>query len=306
MCELINKFIDLMKPFVINIENDYDNLSIKEKALNNLDDIIKRINGESINILSINYDEIEYYVDGYNSNKTEYDANKYVLESDIKEVKSLPQYKNSRKYLDSFFQFLIDNFNELDDEYKLLKKDYDKKQLINKYYDMVVNDKVLVNDVDEIKNVFDILGLTIDEKNAVLIYILKENTKKYNIDNANSNLDDSEQETVLSIINKYKKYKNKEYDELLDAVSDYVDISKDIKDIIDLKLIDKINIANIVLAKNVWLYRKIDFSFHNMNCEKCKSIAKQIEEMQELYDRVKNIKNQNEILRIIKGEEYEG
>lgn len=302
MCELVNNFLNLMQPFILNIEEDYETLIAKEKKLDSLNNIKKIVNGQNSNFFSINYAEINDLVEEYNSNKSEYDANKYILESTVKEVKSLPQYQNAKKYFDGIYQYILESCKKLNDEYNLLKEKYTEKKIVNKYYQMFENDDVFVNDAEEIQELFRIINCSIKDKNEVLIYILKANTKLYDVMENDDEFSISEKEKILEIINNNKNLVSKEFNELLDVVDDYVDISKDVDEIADSGLINKINIANIVLAKKVWLYRKLKFLFNNMNYKKCNCIINTFENVSILYDKIKCINNQEEILRIIKGE----
>lgn len=301
MCDTVNKFIDLMKPYVLNIIDDYHKLKEKEKVVNNLDNIYKTIDGDSLKIFDISFDKIEEEVDNFKSNKKEFDANKYILQTEIDEVKALPQYVDAKKYIDNFYNYLNEELSKLESEFHELSETYEKKELVNKYYEMFINNNVFVSCVEELKQVFEILNLEIELKNNVLIYILKENNKCYN--NGNVQLfTDNEKEKALGIIKNNKELDSKDYNELLDAVDEYVDLTKKIDEIINYDLIKKINICNIVLAKKIWLYRKLKFSYYNMNCQKCNCIIKQFDNICDLYEKIRKNKTQEEIISIIKGE----
>lgn len=299
MCDTVNKFIDLMKPYVLNIIDDYHKLQEKEKVVNNLDNVCKTIDGDSLKILDIPFDKI-VEVDKLKIDKQEFEANKYILQTEIDEVKSLPQYENAKKYIDDLYNYLSDELFKLRNEFYELNILYEKKELVNKYYEMFINNSVFVNCVEELKQVFEILNLENEFKNSILIYILKENNKFYNKDV--QLFTDNERQKALEIIKNNEELGSKNYNELLDAVDEYVDLTKKIDEIINYDLIKKINVCNIVLAKKIWLYRKLKFSYYNKNCSKCNCIIKQFDNICDLYEEIRKVKNQEEIIRIIKGE----
>jgi len=301
MCEIVDKFIDLMKPYVINIDDDYQVLKEKENALNNLDDICKLIDGDNFKILDIELARIAELLDGFKSNEQEFVANKYIFETEIDEVKALPQYIDAKKYIYDFYDYLHNEYSKITDEFHELSDNYSEKELINKYYNMFVNNNVFVNDDLELRRLFDILDMSFEFKNDILIYILKENNKSYSNIN-NQEFTDEEKEKALNIIKNNELLDDKIYNELLDAVTEYFDLNKKIENIVDYSLIRKINICNIVLAKKIWLYRKIKFSYYNMNCKKCNCIIKEFNDICNLYERINKIKNQEDVIRIIKGE----
>ena len=302
MCEIAIKLLEIMKPFVENIEQDLNDLTEKKKELDTINNIISTIGDDSTNILKIDDNKIIIYLEKFKSNKLEYDANKYILNALLDEVKNLPQYIDAKKYIDKFGKFLFSYYINVDEEYQLLKKEYDKKEIIKKYYNMIENNNVFVNDLDELQELFLILDLSLEEKNNALIYILKENNKVYGVVNKSDLFTDDDKFKVIRLLEENNNYKNIEYNELLDAVSEYVDINGKISDIITDDLVEKINICNILLAKKVHLYRKISFLYYNMNCQKCNKLIEEYECVDDLYEKTKNIKEQEEILRIIKGE----
>lgn len=301
MCEIVNKFIDLMKPFVLNIEADYQRLKDKEQEFNNLDNILELIANDSFNVLNIELEQLTKLLDNFESNQDEFKANKYILQSKIDEVKALPQYAKAKKYIDDFLSYLLKERERTKCEYQELSNCYEEKELINKYYQMFVNNKVFVDNEQELIKIFNVLEMECELKNNLLIYILKENNKSYYNDKAEL-FTDLENKMVLEIIKDNQELDSKEYNELIDAVDEYVDLTKKINLIVDYNLIKKINVCNIVLAKKIWLYKKIKFAYYNMNCNKCNCIIKEFNEINDLYEKIKIIKNQEEIVRIIKGE----
>lgn len=303
MCEIIDKLLSIMKPFVENIENDLSNLNEKKDYLIEMNDIITNVDNDVFNLLDIDDDKIELYLDNIESNKNEYLANKYILKSDLDEIKQMPQYIDAKKYLDKFYKSLLNNHEELEKKYEILKQEYENKELINKYYFMFNSENIFVDDVDEVKSVFDILDISLEDRIETLIIILKKNNCSYQYNNLDNSFKDIDEEEVLKILKENNNLKSSEYNELLEAVSEYVDIRKDVNDVIDESLVDKINISNILLAKKVWLYRKLDFLFNNMNCEKCNKILLEYKNVDNLYESTRNIKNQKEVIGIIKGDE---
>lgn len=302
MCDIVSNLLTLMKPFVEDIEDIYCKLKEKEQELKKINQVLLEINDNSLNILKTPNEMVYIYLDGFSSNKEEYEANKYILESDILEVKNFPQYKEAKRYLENFYKYLLNNYNEIESRYQELTQIYGDKELVNKYYEMFLHDAVFVDRSEEVNKMFDILELSLEDKNEVLIYVLRANNKAYSLNNIQYEVSEEEEKRLANFLSENHELKNNEYNELLDAVGDYVDISKDISDVVSEDLINKINVRNILLAKKVWLYRKIAFFYRNMNYVKGNKILNEFKNVENLYDEIKEIKNQQEVVERIKGD----
>ena len=303
MGDIVNKMLNLMEPYVFNIEEINKVLKQKEAYLNELTILNNEINDEALNLIYV--DNLEFLlqiITEQGSNSDEYQAYKYVLNSNIKEVMALPQYNEALTYFENLYKYIKNRFTQMTDEYGRLLSDYERNMVINKYYLMMKENNVFILDSDEFINMLDVLELSINDKNLLLTYVLKENKKTYYLNIKDDDNLEFDLEKVNIIINENKELLSKEYNELLNVVSEYVDLSKNISDIIDDELINKINIRNILLAKKVWLLKKISFSYRNQHCRKCKIIASELDHITNLLDKVGNIKNQREIIKIIKGE----
>lgn len=302
MCDIANNLLIKMQPLVANIEHDFNNLQDVKKSLDDITAIKEYLIQGNEMLFKIGTSRLSSYLEKFHSTVSEYDANKYILQTNVYEVRNLPQYALAKEYLEKFCKFLLTEYNDTLHNYQDLKKDYDEKEIVNKYVNMLQEGSLFVDNIEEIKILIDVLSLNEYERNNLLIYVLKENSKVYNKSKKNDNFEDDEKKEVLEVIKKNQHLKNSEYNDLLDAVSEYVDLNKDIYEIINYDLLEKINISNILLAKKVSLYRKICFLYDNMNCRKCNKLFNEYLVVDKLYERTKGIKNQKEVIRIVKGE----
>lgn len=303
MNDIINKVLELMKPYVDNIEQKNNELVLKEQELVLLEKIVSNIGHDSMNVFEHDDSEVfEKLLLEISSNLKEYESNKYILTAKIPEIEKLPQYASAKRYIDNFYRYIKDKFNIVTEEYQNLCDDYQKDELIYMYYKMFKSRNIFVDDALELQTVLECFNMDYDFKIEILTYILKENNKVYSLNN-NIDLEEScDVDLIDEILNKNKKLLTKEYNELLNVVAEYVDLTRAIKDSVDERLINKININNILLAKKVWILKKMEFNYYNHQYNKCMLLEKEFEEVTNLYESVKDIKDKKDVIRIIKGE----
>lgn len=308
MSEIVKKMLELMEPTVNNIDEKNEELIVKQGYLETIEKLVNAIGDDDMKIFDYeNQDLVESLLVNIGSNVSEYKANEYILKSSISEVVHLPQYDIAKRYLESFDHYIKKLFKECSEEYQRLCDEYQNLELVNKYYLMFRDNEVFVNDMDELQKLFDNFDLKLSEKNRILVYILKENNKTYGFVSNQDDFNDYDEEEIENLISKNRNLLSKEYNELLTIVEEYVDITKKIEDIVNYELINKININNILLAKKIWLLKKIEFNYHNDQYRKCVNALGEFEEVNELFNEVRNIKDKSEVIRIIKKEaEYEG
>ena len=308
MSEIVKKMLELMEPTVSNIDEKNEELIVKQGYLETIEKLVNAIGDDDMKIFDYeNQDLVESLLVNIGSNVSEYKANEYILKSSISEVVHLPQYDIAKRYLESFDHYIKKLFKECSEEYQRLCDEYQNLELVNKYYLMFRDNEVFVNDMDELQKLFDNFDLKLSEKNLILVYILKENNKTYGFVSNQDDFNDYDEEEIENLISKNRNLLSKEYNELLTIVEEYVDITKKIEDIVNYELINKININNILLAKKIWLLKKIEFNYHNDQYRKCVNALGEFEEVNELFNELRNIKDKSEVIRIIKKEaEYEG
>jgi len=303
MCECVDKLLVLMEPYIKDIDDKRMNLSEHYSFLSLLDELVENISVDAMNIFDYNNkDLIIDLIKKNGSSLEEYDANKYILQSEVSEVSHLPQYNDAKMYLDKFCEYINAIFQEKQKLCDELSDEYENLALINNYYNLFKSNNVFVEEPEGLIKMLENFDLDCDEKNSLIIWILKENNKKYYISNEENSNEDDCLDKFKQIIDANKKLLSAHYNELLDAVSEYVDLSKNIHDIIDYDLINKININNILLAKEIWLMKKIEFNYNNAQYNKGLKLITEFSEVEELLDAVRNIKDKKEAIRIIKGE----
>lgn len=303
MFEIVNKLLELMKPYVEKIEDKKVNLDEKESFLASVEAFMKYINDEPLKIFDYGKKELlEKLIDDIGSNVDEYKANEYILKADVSQVVHLPQYNNANEYLGRLYEYIKSVLEKNAYEYEELATEYENIELIKKYYDMFKDNDIFVTDEVEFSRMLGNFNLTWDEKIDLLVYVLKENNRKYHFAKEAEPIEENLEERFEKIINDNKKLLTNQYNELLEVVSEYVDLTKNIRDIVNYELINKININNILLAKKIWLMKKIEFSYNNAQYNKGKLFVEEFEEVADLLDEIRNIKDKKEAVRIIKGE----
>lgn len=301
MSDIVIKYIELMKPYINDLAKREEELANKEELLNLLCRFFDYTNNDYLKILSFdNEDFIKEFINNNNYDYDKYKAYKYILESDIETLKYMPQYVEANNYLESIYNDLLKNKEMISNQYNELDNSYHKCSLINKYYNMFINKEFVINDLDEIKELFSYFDLSLEEKNEILKNILLIYKDQYidNTEEYNSELIDE----IKDVINNNSSLLTGKYSELMNAIKDFVNIENKLKNIVSEELLNKINIKNIILAKKVYLIRTMNISYKANNYNKLCNLYNEYNNVLEIMDKINNNNDKYQIIKIVKGE----
>ena len=213
----------------------------------------------------------------------------------------MPQYGEAINTLESMldsFKVIKENLNELQIK---TSEDYEYKALANKYYDIFNQETIYVENQKEFVDF--LLTTEMDENSKVNLinYTIKANVDYYR-ENENNKVEvDREQDLVKihEIIHKNKMLLSDEYSKFMEMISKQVNITLNIKDII----VDTYNIDvnNLILAKRIWLTNQITQNYKSCSFGRVSKYIKEYEELMVLKEKIMNINDKDEIIRIIKG-----
>lgn len=306
MSDVILKILKLMEPYVARFS---EKENAKNEMMNNYETLVSfcdYIKDNSLNILSYeNQDLVISLLSKINSNKTEYNAHKYILEKDDEFIKSLPQYRRAITYLEEFSKFINMYTNAIRREYNRLTEELNQYQIIKKYYEILRSDEIIITDIEEFSNIFDYFMLTDYEKNSLFISIIRNNKVAFD------KVDEVLKERALN--EEYEKFDidrfmtrndyltEDKYVELLEMVNEIVDMELPLSDLATESNLEKINISNLILAKLVFLVKDIEISYNNTNKERLLKSFHEFLKDERLLDETKDIEDPREIIEVVRG-----
>ena len=179
--------IDSVKNLVTRLENGFANLDEKEKEYSTiktkLEQFEKMLDFVGGNAKKLNkYDDQTLIIDAVNkinSNSKEYEGACYLLDSDDESVMMLPQYRNSRTYLETIINYLKMEKENIYDFVNQLNSDCTRMKLNEKYFKILNQDVPFVEDVEEFLGLLDQEEVTKIDKNQIISYVIKSNVNNY-------------------------------------------------------------------------------------------------------------------------------
>lgn len=180
MNEYVKKLTDSLEPLIVDLDDKQMELNQKKEKLESVSRFLAYVNGD-VNLVGIYADQelILENLDKLNSNKDEYKASCYLLESSDESVQMLPQYREANLYILELINYFKRNKSELTLEIQELERVCHEKELNKKYYELFIDENPLVSDVKEFEEFLDSHSITDDEKINLLVYTIKSNVLNY-------------------------------------------------------------------------------------------------------------------------------
>ncbi len=110
---------------------------------------------------------------------TKYKTTKYLLENQDKDLEELPQYKEATEFMEFLKTYLNELCERIKKEYETKSDSLNELELLNKYYLVLKNDSIFVQDADEFLVFFDKIELNLEDRLKILIHVNKSNIKNY-------------------------------------------------------------------------------------------------------------------------------
>lgn len=302
MCDSITFFLSYLKPIISDLDVVKKELNEIKKELNNVQDFLEFINDDVYRVGK--YENQEFIIqklEEIDYDTKYYQGMIYLLESKSEHIQILPQYNDAVNYIKKIIAHFKELNNQLSYRVDILDDVYDYKFVANKYYNILNSDKVFVEDTEEFNKFLTNTQITNYNKIKILSYVIKENVCYYE----DEQLDEVDKEQdlvkVQEIIYQNRNLFGNKYNELTDMVSEHVNLTHSLKEMINENVLDKVNIQNIILCKRIWLAKKIMNCYKSCEFAKVSRYTKEYDNLMELRDKVLNINNKKEIIRIIKG-----
>ena len=304
MCDFIKIFFACLEPIIIDLDIRRDELTKIKKELDDVESFLEYVESDIKKIgLYDNQNLIHQNLQSVDSDVSEYNAMVYLINSENPNIQKIPQYQISVKYMNKILDKFKTSFENMVKLHSDLSKEYKYKMLAKKYFDLFHEEEIFVIDNDEFINLFETLDLTNDDKKNILSYVIKSNVQYYQSNLSNNIEIDREQEIkkVQEIIYENKNLLSDEYSAFLEGVNKRVNLSLNIKRIINEETLAKIDVRNLILAKTIYLTNKINQSYKSCEFGLVSKYIKDYEELILLKEKIVDLKDKTEIIKIIKG-----
>lgn len=304
MCEFLKRFLTCLEPIIIDLDSQKEELNNVKEELDNINDFLAYVSNDVKKIGKYLHQKlIHQNLTNMDSEVSEYEAMVYLIDTDNPSIQKLPQYQNALQYMEKVLQYFETLDTKLNDVYKELNDKCHYKSLAKKYYDLFHTDDLYIDDYNEFVNFFLTLEMDDFDKQKVLSYVIKKNVCYYRT-NLHEEIEiDREQDLrkVQEIIYTNKGLLNEEYLSFMERILKEVNLSLPLKQTVDMDVLEKININNLILAKTIYLTNKISQNYKSCSFGLVSKYIKEYDEVMVLKEKVLNINNKDEIIKIIKG-----
>ena len=180
MNDFINKLIVSLEPTILDLDEKLNLLEEEKKNLNELTSLLAEVGNDVEKVGKYpNQELIISRLDLIKSNEKEYKACCYLLNSEDKSVRSLPQYTEASNYIERFINVLRKREEELKLELSDLETVCNSKRLNKKYLEVFKNDNPIIYDPEEFENFIKNQELSNDEKVDILLYTITNSVNGY-------------------------------------------------------------------------------------------------------------------------------
>lgn len=176
----VKKILELLEPFIYDLDEKKRVLTDAKSELENVSRMLAytKDNVETVSIYA-DQDLIINSLEKINSDKDEYKASCYLLNSENDEVKKLPQYEKAYNLISDIVEYFKLYKAELIVETNELEKECREKELAEKYYNIFTSPNPFVSDAKEFNDFIDKYDLKDEDKINILIYVIENNYREY-------------------------------------------------------------------------------------------------------------------------------
>ena len=309
MCDVLKELLSFFEPYFSNLDDIKQELDqLSDKSID-VDGAISFSHDNHNNLIKfLNQELVITLVGKTGSTKSEYEAMSYMLNLKDDYVLLLPQYKKSLVYFDQLYNFIVAYGEAMHLRIGVLKSEYFQKSLLCKYDKILKTNPLYVDDPNEFKEYLSYSNLRDIEKVAIYQYIIKENVDYYHKsisktkDGLNKLEDNQDLVKLHAFMHDNGYLLQKENILVYQKVSEDVNLSNELKEIITEKLLEKLDIMEIIMAKEVWLMRKITNNYKLCEFGRVSKYYKEYEYITKIKNKLKGISKYEDIMRILEEE----
>lgn len=304
MCDYIRRLLTCLEPIIIDLDSRKEELDNLKQELDNVRDFLHYVENDIKKIGKYtNQKFIHDNLTNLDSENSEYQAMIYLAESNSPNIQKMPQYQSAINYLKNLLEYFDISEKSFSKIFKELSDEYYYKSTAKKYYDLFQSDDTYIQDYDEFIEFFMTIDIDVKDRIDILSYVIKSNVNYYK-NNTNENLEvDRRQELmkIQEIIHDNKSLLSDKYDNFLDGVNKRVDLTLNMKKIVNEELLEKIDINNLILAKIIYLIKKITQNYKACEFGLVSKYIKEYDETINIKEKIKNINNKDEIIKVVRG-----
>jgi len=280
-------FLDSIKPNIEGIDEIKEKLDNSMDEYKNLDELVFFIGNDSKKIIDFpNQDLVNNYLSLISKDEKEYQAIKYLISTNDKKLRFLPQYVDSIINLESLSLSIKNLKNKLSSEIDDLSSTYYEKWLNKKYYNIFSTNNIYLSDPSEFSIYLKKLEIPIELKINILGEAIKYNNIYYQ--KYYENRDD-----YIKFINNNRLFLLNKYKSLADSLSKYVNLDGSLENLLIYS--NRYDLENLLLAKKIWIVNKVNDNYLNNDMDGLNELINDFNFINTLED-----KNKEEIERIIK------
>jgi len=184
----LNKLLEIIEPKILNIQENrlevktlsevyYTISEIKEIGKEDYLDILDYYDQDFIiRAIKINGDDTLLKINKYKSSS-------YLLKNKDNSLKELPQYKEALAFIKDLYDYLMNLYNDISQEYQLKKDNLCLQELQNKYYHLLKKNNILIDNPEEFLKFLDLVPIPNYEKLNILLLVNKCNIKNFTTTN---------------------------------------------------------------------------------------------------------------------------
>jgi len=304
MCEFIKRFLACLEPIIADVDSQKEELDKVKEELDKVKDFLAYVSNDLKKIGKyLEQKLVHQNLININSEISEYEAMIYLIDTDNPNIQKLPQYQNALQYMNNILNHFKNLDLKLSDMYDELNDEYHYKSLAQKYYDLFQDENMYIENHNEFISFYSTIEMDEIDKQNILSYVLKKNVCYYRNSLHEEFEIDREQDLhkIQEIIHTNKVLLNDEYLSFMERVLKQVNLSLQLRQIVDKNVLEKIDINNLILAKTIYLTNKISQNYKTCSFGLVSKYIKEYDELMVLKEKVLNINNKDEIIKIIKG-----
>lgn len=179
--------IDCVNRLVVRLGNSFTDLDEKENEYNATNDKLRNYQ-KLLDFINFDSKKLNKYDDqtlihdavvAMDSTISNYDAACYLLDSNDENVMLLPQYRNSKTYLETIISYLKMMRDKLNNNVIELKNVCSDMKLRKKYFEILNDDNPFIGDIDEFISLLCKEKVDLKDQNVIISYIIKSNVSNY-------------------------------------------------------------------------------------------------------------------------------
>lgn len=176
----VKRLTMMLEPLIFDLEDQKRYLEEKKEELENVSRLVAYTK-DNVDMVSVYADQdlITDNLEKIHCDKNDYKACCYLLQSEDESVKRLPQYEEAHNLVIDIVEYFKLYKAELMVETQEIKTRCEEKEIEKKYYNILKNKYPYIEDISEFKNLLDTHDITDEDKINILMYVIKNNLRKY-------------------------------------------------------------------------------------------------------------------------------